>query len=122
MLMRNAMMEKTNIFNNDQEAICAYTCKQAEEDGVLMFIAKEIPVSPVNYASLKLLRKGYLKPDGSYAQGGVLELVLNCMKLTALKMADTYSGMIQLPNGRIQEVILCRNDTGKHTVMLPEEY
>jgi len=33
-----------------------------------------------------------------------------------------FSGKVELPNGQKQEIFISQNETGKFTLMLPEDY
>jgi len=119
---------KENLFDKD-DVIYQYTSKQAEEDGILIDltnVSSEIKNSPFNYATANLINKGYLKEE-KYAVANILDLIhqafLIMQKGTKNFTQPDYffSGKIELPNGEMQEIFIEQNETGKFTIMLPED-
>jgi hypothetical protein len=54
----------------------------------------------------------------------VIDLITQALKIFTTKPAnDTFvSGRIELPDGSKQEIYIAQNETGRYTVMLPEDY
>jgi hypothetical protein len=51
------------------------------------------------------------------------DLILSALVIFSKKPEDDYfvSGKIELPNGQKQEVYIAQNETGRYTLMLPED-
>ena len=54
----------------------------------------------------------------------VRDLIVAALKIFNKKPQDDYfvSGRIELPSGDKQEVYIAQNETGRYTLMLPEDY
>jgi hypothetical protein len=54
----------------------------------------------------------------------VLDLVVAALKIYNKKIKDDWfvSGQIELPSGKKQKVYIAQNETGRYTLMLPEDY
>jgi hypothetical protein len=117
----------------DKDVIYKYTCDQAIEDGVLTDITGLNPKwkdGLFNFVTNNLLSKGYIN-EGE-------KQILNVPAITDLlqqsilivkkesenfkKQDWFYSGKIELPNGTKQKIFIQQNETGKYTIMLPEDY
>jgi len=115
--------------NDSEEIIYSYTSEQAEEDGVLFDVTKINPKwgkGLFNYVTTNLLNKGYM-PDDQLSIPCILDLLnqaLNIVKTKSknFKEFDTFfSGHVELPTGEKQQVFIEQNETGKFTIMLPED-
>ena len=116
------------------EPISTYTCKQAEEDGILFDAAKLNPAwekGLFNYITTNLLNKGYMeedKGDSRIRMPNIVDLLNQANQIVKNKSknyteADTFfSGDIELPSGSKQQIFIQQNETGKFTIMLPEDY
>ena len=107
-----------------EDVIFSYTSQQAAEDGILVKLsALGFNVEPFNYVTNNLLSKGYLGEDEPH-----LEAIDGLLNEAILIMAHAgkgdwlYSGEIALPSGEMQKIFICQNETGKFTLMLPEDY
>lgn len=54
----------------------------------------------------------------------ILDLISQALRIFAKKPEDDYfvSGYVRLPDGSRQTVYLAQNETGRYTLMLPEDY
>jgi hypothetical protein len=54
----------------------------------------------------------------------IFDLLMQAQRIFAKKASDDYfaSGIIELPSGKKQQVFLAKNETGRYTIMLPEDY
>jgi len=121
-------MNNENIFG---EVIFQYTSKQAEEDGILFDITKlneKWKKGLFNYVTTNLLSKGYLDEKGSINFPNLLDLLNQANLIVKIKSNnfhdfDTfYAGRIELPSGEKQEIFIEQNETGKFTLLLPEDH
>jgi len=112
------------------EPISVYTSDQATEDGILFdldlikkYWAREAP-SPLKYVTTNLLSKGYWNKDGTLNIPNIIDLVTQSLKILAKKPQNDWfvSGVIELPSGSKQKIYIALNETGRNTVMLPEDY
>lgn len=119
---------KENLFDKE-DVIYEYTSKQAEEDGILFDLTKVSPSinkSPFNYVTANLINKGYLKEE-KYAVANILDLIHQAFLIMEKGTKNFtqpdyfFSGKIELPNGEMQEIFIEQNETGKFTIMLPED-
>ena len=120
------------------EPIFTYTSKQAEDDGFLFDITKLNPAwkkGLFNYVTTNLLNKGYSElaiSDSDFDRlkfniPNIIDLLNQSLqivkKATKGYEPDTFfSGNIELPCGEKQQVFIQQNETGKFTIMLPEDY
>ena len=116
------------------EPISTYTSKQAEEDGILFDASKLNPVwekGLFNYVTTNLLNKGYMEEDSGDTRirmPNIVDLLNQANQIVKNKSknyteADTFfSGDIELPSGSKQQIFIQQNETGKFTIMLPEDY
>lgn len=130
--------------NNDSvkeyfgESIVKYTSEEAEIDGILFDITRlnsEWKKGLFNYVTTNLLGKGYLETgktdkdfDYEIRISNILDLLNQSLQIVKkesknFKEFDTFfSGEIELPNGESQKVFIQQNETGKFTIMLPQDY
>ena len=114
---------------NNDEVISVYTSKQAEEDGLLVDITKiqsKWSKGLFNYVTSNLLSKGYIQKN-KISIPSIIDLLNQAMRIVKsrsreFKKYDTFfSGTIELPTGDKQEIFIEKNETGKFTLMLPED-
>ncbi len=112
------------------EPIYTYTSKQAEDDGILFDVTKINPKwkdGIFNYVTTNLLNNGYFKDDQINIPN-ILDLLNQCLKMVKAKsenftnQEDFFSGEIEFPDGVKQKVYIALNETGKFTIMMPEDY
>jgi len=110
--------------------IYQYTSKDAEEDGTLFDVTKlnhKWKNGLFNYVTKNLLSKGYIKTDKIMVHD-IIDLLNQAMQIIKKKSKNLkefdyfFNGEIELPNGEMQEIFIQQNDTGKFTIMLPEDY
>lgn len=117
----------------EQDLISQYTSNQAIEDGFL-FDLDQLPhrklaptkaaQTPLKYATTNLMSKGYLNPDNTLNLQNIKELITQSNSIFSKMPTDDYfiSGKIELPDGTQQQIFIAQNETGRFTVMLPEDY
>jgi hypothetical protein len=121
-----------NIFDG-AEVIFGYTSAQAETDGVLFDITKLNPKwkqGLFNYVTTNLMSRGYFEPDGKVRIVNLLdllnqsnEIVRKATKGFKEEYFDTFfSGDIELPSGKKQQIFIELNETNKFTILLPEDH
>ena len=122
------MDEKNNLFN-EKDIIYSYTSQQAEEDGYIVDITKINPSwkhGLFNYVTTNLLSKGYIKDD-TVNIPNMLDLLNQSLQIVKNKsqnftVPDTFfAGKIEFPDGEKKEIFIEMNETGKYTLMLPED-
>lgn len=113
------------------EPIYSYSSEQAEEDGMLINVGKLRPEwkkGLFNYITVGLMEKGYFEPDGKVRLVNVVDILNQANQIVrrkseGFKKFDTFfSGKIELPSGQQQEIFIEQNETGKFTILLPEEH
>ncbi|MCF8012747.1 hypothetical protein K9K83_00050 [Candidatus Woesearchaeota archaeon] len=114
----------------EYDEVFSYTAKQAEEDGILFDITnlnKEWKKGLFNYVTVNLLQKGYFR-EQEISIPNILDLLNQALFLVKSKSKNFkdfdhfFSGNIEFPNGDRKEIFICQNETGKFTIMLPEDY
>ena len=118
--------------NHSQEkmkVIFRYTSEQAVEDGILVDITKINPdwkKGLFNYITTNLLSRGYMKEDEINIPN-LLDLLNQALQIVKSKSKnfkehDTFfCGKIEFPNGKKDKIFIEMNETGKFTIMLPED-
>jgi len=115
---------------DDENIVFKYTSKQAEEDGILFDVTrinKAWEKGLFNYVTKNLLNCGYTDDEGQINVPNIIDLLNQCNQIVRKKSDnfqnfDTlFNGKIELPNGQRQEVFIGQNETGKFTIMLPED-
>ncbi len=111
--------------------VFTYTSDQAVEDGILFDITTLNPdwkKGLFNYVTVNLLSNGYLNQDNKINIPNLLDL-LNQANGIVRKETNNFAsfdtffdGSIELPSGAQQKIFICCNETGKFTIMLPEDY
>lgn len=112
------------------EPVFVYTSDQAVEDGILFDITvinQQWSKGLFNYVTVNLLNRGYLIEDKINVPN-LLDLLTQAQQIvkkgtnnfTAFDIF--FSGSIELPNGGQQKIFIGQNETGKFTIMLPEDY
>ena len=124
--------EPTPPLTNPEPVITQYLSPQAEEDGVLVNIEKINPEwekGPINYITTNLLvQGGYLDASRKLNLNCVLDLLNQSLSILKTKSKDFtemdsfFSGSVEMANGSKEEIFIEENETGKFTVMLPEDH
>lgn len=116
----------------EKDVISRYSSKQAVEDGFLLdlydVIDKKVKLKHglFRYVTTNLLRKGYIKDDKVNIPN-LLDLVNQALEIVRKKSKNFkefdyfFSGDVELPNGEKQDIFIEQNETGKFTLMLPED-
>jgi hypothetical protein len=112
--------------------ISVYTSEQAIEDGYLLDLDlfKYWPINgnfetrPLKYVTTGLLAKGYWNSDRTLNNPNMQDLIAQSLRVFAKMRKGDYfvSGRIELPSGSKQKIFIAQNETGRFTVMLPEDY
>ena len=117
-----------NIFG---DVISSYTSEQAEEDGILFNITKlneEWKKGLFNYVTTNLLGKGYFDDNNNINLPNLLDLLNQALLIVKIKTNNFhdfdsfFAGQIELPSGNKQEIFIEQNETGKFTLLLPEDH
>lgn len=117
-----------NIFNN---IVFKYTSEDAEEDAILFDVSKldeKWKKGLFNYVTTNLLSKGYLEENGEIRLVNLVDLLNQALQIVKKKSDDFkkfdyfFDGEIELPSGEKQKIFISQNETGKYTLMLPEDY
>jgi predicted nucleic acid-binding Zn-ribbon protein len=71
-----------------------------------------------------LLEKGYFNSDGSLNVANLRDLLNQALRVFRKKREGDYfaCGVIELPSGGKQKIFIAQNESGRYTVMLPEDY
>lgn len=108
------------------EVVSTYTTEQATADGVLVDLTTVNPEwakGPFSHVTPNLLSLGYREWDGSVRAVNVVDLLNQALTICRGKAADWfYSGHIEFPDGQRRKIFICQNETGKFTIMRPEDY
>lgn len=121
---------KDELFSDD-DIIFTYTIAQAEEDGILVNLGTvnaSWKAGPFSHMTTNLLSKGYEDEEGNLNIPCLQDLLSQAHQIVQRKSQQFtvqdwfYSGRIELPSGTKQEIFIVQNETGKHTLMLPEDY
>jgi len=129
-LTRKEQAMDNSIFK-EEDVIVRYTSQEAEEDGILFNITRLSPQwtkGPFNYVTANLLNKGYFIKDTSEINiANLLDLLNQALEIVKknsnnFQQMDTFfDGKIELPSGEQQLIFIGANETGKFTLMLPED-
>jgi len=117
---------------DEENMIYKYTSSQAEEDGILFDVTrinKAWEKGLFNYVTTNLLNRcGYINDEGQINIPNMIDLLNQCNQIVRRKSDnfqnfDTlFNGQIELPSGIKQKIFIGQNETGKFTIMLPEDY
>ena len=114
----------------ESDLIYSYSSEQALNDGILFDITQinsKWKSGLFNYVTTNLMNKGYMK-DSKINIPNILDLLNQALQIVKkgsneFKEIDNfYSGSIEFPDGEQQEIYISQNETGKFTIMLPEDY
>ena len=131
-------MSQTQINSNQQDSVTeylgapvyVYTSDQAVNDGILFDITQINPAwkkGLFNYVTVNLLNRGYAYQD-KISVPNLLDLLNQALQIVRREtknftVMDTFfCGPVELPDGEQQKIFICCNETGKFTIMLPEDY
>lgn len=119
-------------FLDEAEVISRYSDREAVEDGVLFDVAELAKLAPsikwnegpFSYVTANLAySKGYLR-DGDEVR---VASFINLFTTMGEHMRKTgpdhfYSKSVEFPDGTTGEVCAAMNETGRFTILLPEDY
>ena len=113
-----------------ENLVSTYTSKQAVADGVLFDldqVKRYFQNSPFSYVTTNLMEKGYWGNEGTITKlniPNIIDLITAASKIfSKMPQGDRFaSGRIELPNGGKQNIFIAQNETGRFTIMLPEDY
>jgi hypothetical protein len=116
----------------EQDIVYSYTSKQAVDDGLLfdIDIINKNHNYPFKYITTNLMNKGYFQnvpPNETMDLPNIpnlKDLLNQAMRIFGKKEAEDYfaSGRIELPDGTKTKIFIAQNETGRYTLMLPEDY
>jgi hypothetical protein len=122
-----------------EEIISQYTSEEAVEDGILVRTSDIEPGASRSFFShitTNLLNQGYIAPGDSESNDlGPMRIIMPHFKdliiqanaivtvnKTSTVPVDTFfSKEIKFPDGTFQRILIAQNETGKFTIMLPED-
>ena len=120
--------QNKDIFSKE-DLVSTYLSSEAVEDGFLFdldLIVKQSPLGKfvLQYITTNLLAKGYWNTDQTINIPNLRDLIEQSLRVFRKKPADDYfaSGIIELPSGSKQKIFIAQNESGRYTVMLPEDY
>lgn len=113
----------------DWPVISTYTTEQAEKDGILVSTAgmnADWADGPFSHITANLLELGYREENGDVRVVNVIDLLnqalIICQRLSKVRKDHLYTGQVELPSGKKQEIFMAQNETGHYTIMLPGDY
>jgi|TARA_Y100000034_G_C6859587_1_gene391044 hypothetical protein len=121
----------------EENIVYSYTSNQAVEDGILFDmnemkgLINDVEKGIFSHITSNLLfSKGYMKEGEDINLPNLLDLLNQCGKIMnkdfdkkGLIQVDTFhSGEIELPNGEKQMIFIELNETGRFTILLPEDH
>lgn len=122
--------EHSEALFTEADIISSYTDAQAVEDGVLFAVQELSKLSPranydkgpFQYVTTNLCSKGYLK-DGVPQVANFLDLFVAVERVLRERGPDDfYTANVEFPDGTTGEVYAARNESGRYTLLLPEDY
>ena len=127
------MNKQLNTFFKPEDVIYTYSSNQAVNDGFLFDLDRlsfrklcpsRVSQVPLKYVTTNLMAEGYINKDQTVNLPNIMDLLTQANIIFSKKPAEDYfiSGRIELPNGSRQEIYISQNETGRYTVMLPEDY
>jgi hypothetical protein len=118
---------KTEIFSA-KDVVYTYTSNQAVEDGILFDLdqvqRRIFTNSPFKYATVNLLASGGYLVEDKIDVARLIDLIMAANKIfNKMPRGDSFAcRKIELPNGAKQEIYISQNETGRYTIMIPEDY
>jgi hypothetical protein len=120
--------KEVEIFSKE-DLVSTYLSSEAVEDGFLFDLDLVVKQSPLGkfvlqYITTNLLAEGYWNKDQTINIPNLRDLLEQSLRVFRKKPADDYfvSGAIELPSGSKQKIFIAQNESGRYTVMLPEDY
>jgi hypothetical protein len=120
--------QNREIFSKE-DIVSTYLSSEAVEDGFLFDLDLVVKQSPLGkfvlqYITTNLLGKGYWNKDQTINIPNLRDLLEQSLRVFHKKPSDDYfvCGVIELPSGCKQKIFIAQNESGRYTVMLPEDY
>lgn len=120
--------QNKEIFSKE-DLVSTYLSNEAVEDGFLFNLDLLVKQSPLGkfvlqYVTTNLLGKGYWNTDQTINIPNLRDLLEQSLRVFRKKPSDDYfvSGVIELPSGSKQKIFIAQNESGRYTIMLPEDY
>ena len=120
--------QNKDIFSKE-DLVSTYLSSEAVDDGFLFdldLIVKQSPLGKfvLQYITTNHLAKGYWNEDQTINIPNLRDLIEQSLRVFRKKPADDYfvSGIIELPSGSKQKIFIAQNESGRYSVMLPEDY
>jgi hypothetical protein len=120
--------QNREIFSKE-DLVSTYLSSEAVEDGFLFDLDLVVKQSSLGkfvlqYVTTNLLAKGYWNKDQTINIPNLRDLLEQSLRVFRKKPSDDYfvSGIIELPSGSKQKIFIAQNESGRYTVMLPEDY
>ena len=120
--------QNKEIFSKE-DLVSTYLSSEAVEDGFLFDLDLVVKQSPLGkfvlqYVTTNLLAEGYWNKDQTINIPNLRDLIEQSLRVFRKKPSDDYfvSGVIELPSGSKQKIFITQNESGRYTVMLPEDY
>lgn len=116
---------------DESDIIYRYTSKEAVEDGILVDLDQIFPgyekTNLFKYATSNLINQGYIEKN-EIKKAAIQDLLMQARAIAKAKSNNFtepdwfYSGEIALPSGAKQEIFIEQNETGRYTLMLPQDH
>lgn len=113
---------------DESDIIYRYTSEEAVADGLLFDTDQMFPSNRLfKYITTNLLNKGYMK-EGEVNKSAIADLLNQAFEIAKSKSDGFtqpdwfYSGDIELPDRSKQQIFIEQNETGRYTVMLPQDH
>ena len=120
--------QNKEIFSKE-DIVSTYLSSEAANDGLLFDLDLVVKQSPLGkfvlqYITTNLLGKGYWNKDQTINIANLRDLIEQSLRVFRKKPLDDYfvCGVIELPSGSKQKIFIAQNESGRYTVMLPEDY
>ena len=109
--------------------VYVYTSEEAVADGFLFDLDAVLTQSPerkfvFKFVTTSLLAKGYFNTDCSLNIPNLRDFLNQALRIFQKKQEGDHfvCGVIELPSGGKQKIFIAQNESGRYTVMLPEDY
>ena len=116
---------------DESDIIYRYTSEEAVEDGILIDLDQIFPgyekTNLFKYATTNLMNQGYIEKD-EIKRAAIQDMLMQAHAIAKSKSDGFtqpdwfYSGDIELPDGSKQQIFIEKNETGRYTVMLPQDH
>ncbi len=120
--------ERGNGLFTKDDVIFRHTSEEAERDGIFFNVDKIFKPGLISHVTTNLMHQGYFKEGGEELNMSNLLDLLNNSIYEMKKQSpddvvqDFYAFKIEFPDGQTREVYAGKNEYGRITLMLPEDY